>query len=84
MPLPADSEKSCTWKFSEHSSSYLTKVSRLGKTPGRIGIRLVEGQQHRKLVSLGSIPTPTTFALYHSVYTDYKVRSRLEFLVVNL
>ena len=49
LPLPADSEKSCTWKFSVHSSSYLTKARRIGKTPGRIGIRLVEGQQHRKL-----------------------------------
>ena len=48
MPLPAYSEKSCTWKFSVHSSSYLTKARRIGKTPGRIGIRLVEGQQHRK------------------------------------
>ena len=50
--LPADTEKSCTWKFSEHSSSYLTKASRLGKTPGRIGVRLVEGQQHRNKIPL--------------------------------
>ena len=47
MPLPADSEKSCTWKFSVHSSSYLTKARRIGKTPGRIGILLGKGQQHR-------------------------------------
>ena len=52
MPLPADSEKSCTWKFSVHSSSYLTKARRIGKTPGRIGIQLVEGQQHRNDILL--------------------------------
>ena len=37
-----------------------------------------------KMVFLGSIPPPITFALYHSMYRDYKVRSRLEFLGVNL
>ena len=30
--LPADTEKSCTWKFSEHSSSYPTWKSLLGET----------------------------------------------------
>jgi hypothetical protein len=38
----------------------------------------------RKWVSLGSIPAPTTFALYHSMHRDYKVRSRLEFLFGHL
>ena len=45
--LAAYSEKSCTLKFQGNSSSYQVKASRLGKTPGRIGYRLVEGQQHR-------------------------------------
>ena len=54
--LAAYSEKSCTLKFQGNSSSYQVKASRLGKTPGRIGIRLVEGQQHRKLVLPKSRP----------------------------
>ena len=47
--LAAYSEKSCTLKFQGNSSSYQVKASRLGKTPGRIGYRLVEGLQHRKV-----------------------------------
>ena len=51
MFLSADSEKSCTWKFSEHSSSYLIKASRrTGKTGVRYGVWTESGQQQRNKI----------------------------------
>ena len=59
--LAAYSEKSCTLKFQGNSSSYQIKASRLGKTPGRIGIRLVEGQQHRNATLMLHKTSPAAF-----------------------